>query len=88
MTIKSQDELPQSGRDNSTLIEVISKLETTTKQLRIATLCLSRITNYAPACFRTEECPLEDGDGFDNGCFRCGYATAWEALNKIKELEK
>lgn len=56
------------------------------KQLAIAVKSLSTITNCAPACFRTEECPLEGGCGFDNGCFRCGYATAFEALQQIKEV--
>lgn len=34
--IKSQDELPQSGRDNTTLIATIDELERVKKQLEIA----------------------------------------------------
>ena len=51
MTIKSQDELPQDGRDNSTLVEVISKLETTTKQLTMALNGLFEIANNPRAEF-------------------------------------
>ena len=34
--IKSQDDLNKQGRDSEVLLEAISKLETTTKQLEIA----------------------------------------------------
>lgn len=68
--------------------ELKAELAKLKQQLAIAVKSLSTITNCAPACFRTEECPLEGGYGFNNGCFRCGYATAFEALQKIKELGK
>lgn len=76
--IKSQDELPQSGRDNSTLIEVISKLENTTKelervkkQLEIAVNALDLYKNF----------------NYD-GTLKNYESIAKNALNKIRELEK
>ena len=76
MTIKSQDELPQSGRDNSTLIEVISKLETTTKQLEIAVEALEWYDGLEYILF---DWTLFTGQK---------TGTAKESLEQIKELEK
>lgn len=77
MTIKSQDELPQTGRDNSTLIEVISKLETTTKQLEIAVEALEKVRNVW----------LENKPMYSYVARFSGRITKI-ALEKIKELEK
>lgn len=45
MTIKSQDELPQSGRDNSTLLATIDELERVKKLYERAKYWLNEIVN-------------------------------------------
>lgn len=84
----TQEYFDIKGDEPDAYEEIKSELTKVKQQLAIAVKSLSTITNCAPACFQTEECPLEGGCGFDNGCFRCGYATAFEALQQIKELEK
>lgn len=47
---------------------------------------LKNIIKCAPACYNTDECPLKNGDGFDNGCgYNCAYFLAHEALNGESE---
>lgn len=47
---------------------------------------LKNIIKWAPACYNTDECPLKNGDGFDNGCgYNCAYFLAHEALNGESE---
>ena len=41
---------------------------------------LQEIVDYAPSCFNTDDCPIKNGDGFDQGCSRCPAVIAWEAL--------
>ena len=78
MTIKSQDELPQSGRDNSTLIEVISKLETTTKELeRVKKQLFIAITGLGSA-----------QDLLKAGFTQSPKEVIEKTFNEIKELEK
>lgn len=50
---------------------------------------LKNIIECAPACYNTDECPLKNGDGFDNGCgYNCAYFLAHEALDAEKETKK
>lgn len=50
---------------------------------------LKNIIECAPACYNTDECPLKNGDGFDNGCgYNCAYFLAHEALDAEKEMKK
>ena len=41
---------------------------------------LQDIVDYAPSCFNTDDCPIKNGDGFDQGCSKCPAVIAQEAL--------
>lgn len=82
--IKSQDDCskelkPRETRSVDVLVEAISKLETTTKQLAIAVKALKDLTGM------TFERYLVDTRW---GCVGKMRKTAEQALNKIKELER
>ena len=71
--IKSQDDLNKQGRDSEVLLEAISKLETTTKQLDIALKIIDAVMQ--------DEYIMETMDG--------GLSMyLYTGLEKIKELEK
>ena len=78
--IKSQDDLNKQGRDSEVLLEAISKLETTTKQLEIAVEVLKIYGESDNWDYNNIFCP----DDIAN----YGWRPALKALNKIKELEK
>lgn len=54
------------------------------KKLDIAVKALEQIVSNAPSCFKTDECPLGNGAGYDDGCSRCPFADADDTLDEIK----
>lgn len=54
-------------------------------KLDIAVNALLLAYNYAPACIQTKDCPANNGDGYDQGCSRCIYVAAKQALKQIRK---
>ena len=87
--VKSMDDLNHQGRDSEVLLNVISKLETTTKQLAIAVECLGLIDKrkcHMANCLKN--CPLKRYYKNNQGCATCLNNACHIALQQIKELEK
>lgn len=55
------------------------------EKLASADKAFKSIIDYAPACYNTQDCPLKNGYGFDNGCSHCAYVIAQQALEVIKK---
>ena len=55
------------------------------KKLTSANKAFKSIIDYAPACYNTQDCPLNKGYGFDSGCSHCAYVIAQQALEEIKK---
>lgn len=51
----------------------------TDREIKLET-ALKTIIAYGPACQHDQECPLHNGDGFDQGCAACSVVLATEAL--------
>lgn len=58
------------------------------KQLAIAVEALETTITEGPCCQFDDDCPLNNGEGFDNGCATCSVILATDALKQIKELDK
>ena len=81
--IKSQDDLNKQGRDSEVLLEAISKLETTTKQLKIAIEALID-TERKLLTIDVSNLSSWDRDKLYNIMFHDGVID--KALQQIKEL--